>query len=259
MSSPSSHVRGDRRRHRRPHRRSGSLACRRASRGREPSVRRAPRSTSWRSMPTARRSPTCNRPRSKSGSAIASGRAHPFASRQVTAAPAERAGPGTARRMARTTAWWPAAASCWSSIRSPSTRGAIRSSGARSRGCWRSSRPPIRSRWSRAALRRGQAALHLRQGTHPARDRARDRPGIAHRDRIRSRLPDAPLPRIPRRHAAGAGDAHHAADPGALHRRSRRSAARRADGTGARHVRAPGGPVPAAWRQRPARRAPTSM
>ena len=83
-------------------------------------------------------------------------------------------------------------------------------------------------------------------------------PGVAHRDRIRSRLPHAPVPRIARRVAAGPRRAGLAADAGPLHGRSRRAPARRADGSPAGHVRAASSISSATWRPRPAPRARTS-
>ena len=82
-----------------------------------------------------------------------------------------------------------------------------------------------------AAVRRRAGAVHLRHGAHPAGDGARDRPGIAQRDRIGAGLPDAPVPRIARRVSAGSAAAPAvAADGRALHGRARRAAARCADG-----------------------------
>ena len=50
----------------------------------------------------------------------------------------------------------------------------------------------------RASVWRRDGAVHVGHRAHPAGGGPRDRPGIAQRDRIRSRVPHAPVPRIAR-------------------------------------------------------------
>ena len=110
----------------------------------------------------------------------------------------------------------------------------------------------------RAAVWRRDGALHVGHRAHPAGGGPRDRPGVTQRDRIRSGVPHATIPRIARRAAEEPRHASHSGDACHLHLRSRQPAPRRARGTRAGHVRARSSISSAMSRRQPARRARTS-
>ena len=234
-------------------------ACRRTSRSRERTSRWPDRRLRRRRAPTALRSPTCNPLKSKSGSPTASGPCERCDASRPLPPPAH------GRRAARATALWherrrrgrpPLRPRHRSGILRRGTR--TNSSGTRSTGCSPQLTPADQAMV--AALPFGGVIVPFTSDTARMRLAAepRDRPGVAQRDRIRSRLPHAPVPRIARRVAADPGHAACAADADCSSPPvSRRRGATRRWGC-SRACASSSSICSATWPRRQARRAPTS-